>query len=278
VTGLFGESSTANVFLAGVALQAGALPIAPDNMERAIELNGVAVERNIAALRWGRQWVIDPSVVAAAAGIVAGFDGGVEAPAPADPVDRRHAELVAYQSRGYAKRYTAIIDEVRDAGASADVVDAVARNLFKLMAYKDEYEVARLLLAPEAKAAALAVGGKGAKVQWRLHPPMLRALGMQNKLKLGRWATPLLMGLRAGRRLRGTPLDIPGYSSLRRTERKLAGEYADTMVRLVKAGNADDVVLQIAELPDMIRGYESIKVANIAAYRARLAELLALAS
>ncbi len=86
----------------------------------------------------------------------------------------------------------------------------------------------------------------------------------------------MLMALRAGRKLRGTVLDIPGYTSLRRTEKRLPVEYAATMQRLVRAGHADDLVLQIAELPEMIRGYESIKEANIAAYRTRLGELIAL--
>ena len=274
--GLFGDSATANVLLAGVALQAGVLPISAENMEQAIELNGVAVDRNIAALRWGRQWVVDAASVETAAGLPTST-AAVDVAAASDPVALRATDLVAYQSRAYAKRYTDVLDSVRATGAAPAVVDSVARNLYKLMAYKDEYEVARLLLAPEAKAAAIAVGGKGATVQWRLHPPMLRSLGMKNKLKLGRWATPLLVGLRAGRKVRGTPLDIPGYSKLRRTERKLAAEYATAVQRLLDDGRPTALVLQVAELPDMIRGYESIKQANIDAYRIRLGELLAAA-
>jgi len=101
---------------------------------------------------------------------------------------------------------------------------------------------------------------------------------MKNKISLGRWATPVLVGLRAGRRMRGTPLDVAGWTALRRVERRLAGEYSATM-RQALAANAsgalsDDALLEIAELPDMIRGYESIKQGNIAAYRARLAELM----
>jgi indolepyruvate ferredoxin oxidoreductase len=273
--GIFGDTTTANVFLAGVAHQAGTLPISTANIERAIELNGVAVERNLAAFRWGRQWVIDPGSVDAAAGLAVA--AAADATTTPDLVERRADDLVAYQSRGYAQRYRDVIDDIRSAGASAEVVDAVARNLYKLMAYKDEYEVARLLLAPEAQAAAERVGGAGARVQWRLHPPLLRAIGMKKKLVLGRWARPALVGLRAGRRLRGTPLDIPGYTSLRRTERQLHTDYALMMKRVVRSDAPNDVVLQIAELPDMIRGYESIKERNIDAYRTRLAELLAIA-
>ena len=277
-SGLFGDTATANMFLVGVAFQAGVLPISPGNLERAIELNGVAVERNLAALRWGRQWIIDPHSVSTAAGISSddGGDHSGEDAVGSDPIALRADDLIGYQSGAYSRRYLAVIEEIRAGGVSPELLDAIARNLYKLMAYKDEYEVARLLLAPEAKQAAEAVGGKGARVQWQLHPPMLRTLGMKNKLKLGRWATPLLIGLRAGRRLRGTPLDLPGMSTLRRTERKLAGEYADMMKHLVSSGKEAAVVLEIAELPDMIRGYESIKANNIAAYRLRLAELLSL--
>ena len=279
---LFGDSATANVLLTGVALQAGVLPLSVESVERAIELNGVAVERNIAALRWGRQWIVDPQLVIEAAGLGIGDAAGTDVAADeaiVDPIARRASDLIGYQSKAYSQRYLAVIDEIRSNGASPDVVDAVARNLYKLMAYKDEYEVARLLLSPEAKAAAVAVGGKGAKVTWQLHPPLLRALGMKEKLKLGGWAKPALVGLRAGRRFRGTPLDVPGWTALRRAERRLPEDYASMMKRLVvdsrnASGFADDVLLQIAELPDMIRGYESIKEANIEAYRARLAELL----
>ena len=127
------------------------------------------------------------------------------------------------------------------------------------------------------RATAEAVGGKGAKLTWHLHPPMLRALGMKNKLKLGRWATPMFMALRAGRHLRGTPFDVAGWSRLRRIEKKLPVEYAAMMKRLVRESTADDVVLEIANLPDIIRGYEHIKLANIAAYRERLGQLLKVA-
>ncbi|MCU1395060.1 MAG: putative oxidoreductase [Ilumatobacteraceae bacterium] len=273
-TGLFGDAATANVLLLGVAVQAGVIPISTTNVERAIELNGVAVGRNLDAFRWGRQWAIDADSVVAAAGL----DTITVQPetTTAERIASRASDLVGYQSAAYSRRYTDTLTDLQALGASDAVVDAVARNLYKLMAYKDEYEVARLLLAPEAKAAAIEVGGRGARVSWRLHPPVLRALGMKNKIELGRWATPALYALRAGRRLRGTALDVPGWTSLRRTERKLADEYVATMREVLGTGrHGDDVVLQIAELPDMVRGYESIKVANIAAYRARLAELLA---
>jgi len=271
VTGLFGDTTTANVFLLGVAHQAGVLPVSTISLERAISLNGVAVERNQAAFAWGRQWIIDPESVAKAAGVDASSEAAAE---PMDPIAMRAADLVAYQSQTYSQLYLNRIETLRAAGASAETIDAFATNLYKLMAYKDEYEVARLLLAPEARAAAEAIGGEGARVQWQLHPPMLRALGMKNKISLGRWATPLMVGLRAGRRLRGTPFDLPGRTKLRRIERALSGEYADAITLLVRANAPAAVTLEAAGLPELVRGYESIKLDSLVQYRARMASLL----
>ncbi|MEO6124124.1 MAG: indolepyruvate ferredoxin oxidoreductase family protein [Ilumatobacteraceae bacterium] len=268
---LYGSTAAANVFLLGVALQSGALPLMVEHVEQAIELNGVAVERNLDALRRGRQWVLDPAAVSSHwTSRLALVEGE-----PEDTGDRRAADLVAYQSVSYSRRYLDAIDDVRSLGASPALLEAVACNLYKLMAYKDEYEVARLLLTPAAKAAAIEVGGPGARVTWQLHPPLLRTLGMKRKLRLGRWATPAMVALRAARRVRGTPFDIAGYSSLRRTERRLARDYAAMMQRVVRSGGDETLMFEIAELPEMIRGYESIKERNIAAYEIRLAELLA---
>ena len=275
VSGLFGDTMTANVFLLGVAHQSGVLPVTSASLQRSIELNGVAVDRNLAAFAWGRQWVLAPAEVAMAAGISA--DATVVF-ADTDPIVMRAADLIGYQSRRYSQCYLARIEQVRAAGADPDVVEAFALNLHKLMAYKDEYEVARLLLAPEARAAAEAVGGVGARVHWRLHPPLLRSLGVHHKISLGRWATPLLVGLRAGRRLRGTPFDLPGWTHLRRIERALPAEYTDAITALLRDGADLDVVLAAAGLPDLVRGYESIKLANVDTYRARLAELRRVAS
>ena len=271
VMGLFGDTTTANVFLLGVAHQAGVLPLSTLSLERAIELNGVAVERNLAAFAWGRQWIIDPAAVTKAAGLAV---EALPANAITDPIAMRANDLVGYQSARYSRQFLERVDVVRAAGVSLATVELFAVNLYKLMAYKDEYEVARLLLAPEARAAAEAVGGKGARVRWQLHPPFLRALGMRNKLTLGRWATPALMVLRGGRRLRGTPLDLAGWSHLRRIERSLAGEYVQAVTRLVREGSSSDRLLEVVGLPDMVRGYESIKLGNVASYRSRLAELV----
>ena len=277
VTGLFGDTMTANIFLVGVAHQAGVLPVSGASLQRAIELNGVAVESNLAAFAWGRQWAIEPAAVSVAAGLVPSASTVVANP---DPIAMRADDLVSYQSQRYSKLYLTRVDALRqirvgDSGPADEVVESFALNLYKLMAYKDEYEVARLLLAPEARAAVEAVGGPGARVQWQLHPPLLRSLGMQRKITLGRWATPLLAGLRSARRLRGTPLDVAGWTGLRRIERSLAVDYVDAVMGLARSGASTETMLEFVGLPDIVRGYESIKEANIVTYRKRMAEIVA---
>ncbi len=286
--GLFRDHMMANLVVLGAAYQTGAVPLAARAIEQAIELNGVAVDRNRQAFRWGRRYVLDPAATLAAAGVTA-VDQGIE-PVPvtllgSKPVPRagtelqrlvdlRSAELVAYQGQRLARDYVEFVTRVAEAeraalpGTSA-LAEAVARNLFKLMAYKDEYEVARLLLDPATEAARRAQFPDGGRVHCRLHPPLLRALGMRRKLALGAWSRPAFRALRAMRRLRGTPFDPFGRTRVRRTERALVGEYR----ALVETAIADlsletyDRAVRLAELPEMIRGYEAIKLANVDAYR-----------
>jgi indolepyruvate ferredoxin oxidoreductase len=296
---LFGDSTSANVFLLGVAYQAGALPVAAPSVERAIELNGVAVERNLAAFRWGRRWVADPETVrrlmlpATDTGDAERTAAGIRPPLPGrlqelfaqidertrlgDLVALRAADLVAYKSVSYAKRYLTDLVDVLTAEQTVspladELTEAVAVHLYQLMAYKDEYEVARLLLAPQATEAAEAVGGPGARVTWRLHPPLLRSLGVKRKLRFGRWARPLLGLLRAGRRLRGTPLDLFGWAKVRRLERRLVKEYRAAVAHLCTAltlGNHREAC-RIAALPDAVRGYETLKLQRAEVYRREL--------
>ncbi|MFP5487140.1 MAG: indolepyruvate ferredoxin oxidoreductase family protein, partial [Acidimicrobiia bacterium] len=162
--GLFGSTTTANIFVLGVAVQLGAVPIAPASIERAIELNGVAVEQNLAAFRFGRHWTIDPASVEAAANVQAPRIETLD-----QLVDRLTADLVDYQDDRYARRFRDRIERVRRAEAATDpgaerLTRAVARNLHKLMAYKDEYEVARLALLDESQERYRAVGGPRTEV------------------------------------------------------------------------------------------------------------------
>ena len=276
-SGLFGGTTTLNVFMLGVAAQAGAVPVGPEHLERAIELNGVAVAVNIAAFRWGRRWAVDPPGVEDAAGMVAPPPETLD-----EMIDRFAVDLVGYQSRRYADRYRATVDRVRAAEqsvvpGSTALTDAVARYLHRLMAYKDEYEVARLLLLDESRERYEAVGGKHTKVTYRLHPPMLRAMGMKNKLKLRRSGAPLMRSLRSAKRLRGTPFDPFRWGEVRATERAMIPEYeraVDQLIEHLTAANLADAVA-IAGLPDQVRGYEHLKLARAKTYRAELAARLA---
>ena len=275
-TGLFGDTTTANVLLLGVAVQQGAIAVDPVHVERAIELNGVAVDRNVAAFRWGRRWAHDPAGVEQAAGIT------VPVPETTDELVSRLADdLVGFQDERYAQRFLRLVDQARRAEQSVDpastaLTDAVARYGHKLMAYKDEYEVARLLLAPQARAAYEAVGGSGTTVTWRLHPPILRALGRQEKLEMGPRTRPALAVLERSKRLRGTLLDPFRWAKVRRVERAMIPEYEKAVAALAKGLRADNLeeAVAIASLPDQVRGYEDVKMPRAEAYRAALADRL----
>jgi indolepyruvate ferredoxin oxidoreductase len=295
---LLGHDQYANMLLAGAAYQAGALPIPSQYIEEAIRQGGVQVERNIEAFRRGRQAVAAPQELAA---VVAGRRG-------APPAERwpmaaaellaglriaedgelakvlrvRVPDLIEYQDLAYAKKYVEVVDRVRRAEdelaeAGSRLAVAVARNLYKLMAYKDEYEVARLSTAPEVARAVRAEFGPDAKVSYQLHPPVLRAAGMRGKIALGSWFRPAFRLLVAMRRVRGTPFDPFGRSTVRRLERALVSEYlevVDTLCAGLTHGTHDAAV-EIASLPDMVRGYEEIKIKNVERYRKALGQRMA---
>ncbi len=329
---LFDDDQYANVLQLGAAYQAGALPVPAEAIERAIELNGVAVRRNLQAFRRGRQLVADPAALeavladpagpatpAALADPGAAADGSAE---PADPagavagasvagsaeagqaagaatrvralvgvvpgteaarlLDIRIPDLIAYQDEAYARTYAEYVERIRRledglVPGATQVTAAVARNLYKLMAYKDEYEVARLCLDPGLTAGIRARFGDRSRYTYRLHPPVLRALGMKRKIVLGPWFRPVFRALHAMRRVRGTRLDPFGYARIRRIERALPGEYRDAVLRALSAATPADhtLLVELAGTPDMVRGYEDVKLKSVAAYRERQAELLA---
>ncbi|MHA6793688.1 indolepyruvate ferredoxin oxidoreductase family protein [Pseudonocardia bannensis] len=287
---LFGDTMPANLLLVGAAYQAGALPLSADAIEWAIELNGVAVAANTAAFRWGRAAVADPEAFAAATqrraapaalapALPAGVDLGELAGETRRLVEIRAAQLVGFQNERTARAYVTDVLAVwraeRRVGDETAFSEAVARGLHKLTAYKDEYEVARLLTDPafEAKLAVEVPGG--VKMRYRLHPPVLRSMGRDKKIAFGPWMRPVLKTLARGKALRGTPLDPFGRTEVRRLERALRDEYRTMVVRLASgltAGNYPTAVAA-AEAADLIRGYEDVKLAGVARYRARLAEL-----
>jgi indolepyruvate ferredoxin oxidoreductase len=264
-TGALGDAAMANVYLLGVATQHGHIPIAAEHIEQAIELNGVAVGRNLAAFRLGRR------------------DGAADSESmPSTEPEALEAliarlvdDLTGYQSAGYARQFSDAVDHVATCHDHA-LTRAVATNLHKLMAYKDEYEVARLLLRPESRTAAESVGGRGAKVQWNLHPPLLRAVGLHRKIRLGRWARPMFVALRGAKRLRGTVFDPFGHNEIRRIERAMVPEFLEATRRLVVVYRPELAAeaIAIASLPDQVRGYEHLKLRRATAYRVELAARL----
>jgi indolepyruvate ferredoxin oxidoreductase len=296
---LFGDHMPANVLLLGAAYQAGMVPVSLAAIEQAIRLNGAAVETNLAAFAWGRLAVVDRAAFEraiaehhpasrkpATATIGAWEQSAIEATGATGELRRlleaRVPELVRYQDRAYARRYLGFVRTVmkveRDkAPGHSELSDAVARYLYKLMAFKDEYEVARLHLYAAQRAKLEVEFGPGAQVAWKLHPPLLRALGVQRKLTLGTWFTPCLQALRAAKPLRRTPLDPFRYTEVRRTERELIEEYRATLraacARLTSENHA--AVVALAELPDLVRGYEQIKLENVRKYRQAVRDGLA---
>jgi indolepyruvate ferredoxin oxidoreductase len=294
---LFDDAMASNMIMLGAAYQAGAIPVGADSIERAIALNGVAVAMNTNAFRAGRLAVLDRVWAMAQRPARVGSESE---PPPVTPdarelidsvgaqgelrrlLERRVPDLIAYQNGAYARDYVGFVKTVRAAEQSAspnrsDLSEAVARYLFQLMAYKDEYEVARLHLASSIAAAAAAKYPQGFRLKYLMHPPMLRAVGFKRKLEFGRWFESGFRMLARMRGLRGTRLDPFGYTRVRREESALIGEYRAMVQRAIgdlSSVNYDRAV-KIARLPDLIRGYEQVKLRNIERFRKearRLAE------
>ncbi len=290
---LTGTASTANTLLLGVAFQSGEIPVSIEAFEQAIRLNGVAVEANLAAFGWGRQWFVERDrveelaadsgstalevvVPPLSASLIAQVDQlglGLDSTAL---VSMLSSDLVAYQDEAYAERFLALVSQAEATG-EAGLVEAVARNGHKLMAYKDEYEVARLMLSEDGLVPIADVPGVANKPQftWQLHPPMLRALGMKRKLSFSARSRPVFGALARGKKLRGTAKDPFGRAEVRKIERQMVEEY-ESAINLVCAalrkGSIDvTAAVEIAGLPDQVRGYEDLKLRRATAYRAELA-------
>jgi len=291
---LLGNHLFANMITVGAAYQAGLLPLTAQAVERAIALNGASVEANQQAFRVGRKVVANPywkplhgmnrpgaqriapkptpeaQTLIDAVGAQGELRGLLEVCVP---------ELIAYQNTTYAKQYVDFVKRVKE--KEADITrdtrlsQGVARYLFKLMAYKDEYEVARLQLRPEFQSALRKQFGDGAKVTYHLHPPFLRALGLKRKIGLGKWFNAGYWLLTKLKGLRGTPFDIFGYAHVRKVERQLIAEYRTLIEQELRALTPAtyERAVTIAQLPDMIRGYEGIKLNNVAKFRAEVQKI-----
>ncbi len=275
-----GDSIAANLFTLGFACQAGLIPIGIAAIEEAVRLNGVSVKMNLEALLWGRRAAVDEAAVRAVIG---------SGPAPAtqtldSTIERRVEFLTAYQDNAYAEIYREFLTIIRKAEAplgSERLTLAVARALFKLMAYKDEYEVARLYTDGSF---ARAVAGKfkgDYRLKFHLAPPILGRrddfTGRPRKSVFGPWMMTAFRVLARFRHLRGTRLDVFGYSSERKQERALIAEYRATIAKLLKQLNRSNhhLATEIAALPEQIRGFGYVKDEHLAKVRASEAQLMA---
>lgn len=284
---LMGDAIYTNILLLGFACQQGHLPVSLEALVRAIELNGVAIDANKRAFTWGRLASRDLSSVQAVA--VAAIPDVLREQVSEETVDdivtHRVSELTEYQNAAYAARYREFVERVaaiesKRVPGSSELATAVARYLFKLMAYKDEYEVARLMGDP--------VFWKGIdeqfegdlRVEFHLAPQLFNRrepdTGRAKKWTLGPWMRPGFALLANGKRIRGTWLDVFGRTAHRREERALIDEYRSTLEELLDnldSGN-HALAVEIASIPEHIRGYDLVKDAHLRDARERKAELL----
>ena len=265
---LFSSHLAVNVFLLGVAYQGGLVPLSSGAIEEAIRLNRVEADRNLQAFLWGRKYYMDARAV----------EEVLETPKPqSEPlglVERRIQELKRYQDRRYAEEYRAFVESVTEREPA--LAETVARYLYKLMAYKDEYEVARLLTDPAFEEQVHSMWESAESIHYNVHPPFLRALGWKKKLQLGPWFRAPLRLLARLKALRGTWFDPFGYARLRKEERALIAWYRNLIEEIlahVTPGTLP-LAMEIAALPDQIRGYENLKMEKIREARGLAAEKL----
>ena len=271
---LFGNSLGANMFMLGFAFQHGGLPLSAEAVEKAIELNGEAVAMNVAAFRWGRRAAHQPDFVRGLVNQTAGRDAAPLSQTLDDIVSRRAEFLTAYQNAAYAKRYAGRVGAVRAAEervapGSTLVAEAVARNLFKLMAIKDEYEVARLYTDGSFANQVAKQFQSYDRLEFHLAPPIMGRRdvdGKPRKSSFGPWMMKAFRVLAAFKGMRGTVFDVFGYTSERRMEKALLAGYEgdlDVIVKALAPGRLE-AAAALASVPALIRGYGHVKQANAA--------------
>ncbi|WP_105419929.1 indolepyruvate ferredoxin oxidoreductase family protein [Neorhizobium sp. T25_27] len=281
-TALLGDAIAANMFLLGHAWQRGLVPISLAAIDKAIELNGAGIAMNRAAFGWGRRAAVDPEAVAREAGLV---KPELTAETLEETVAKRVTFLIDYQNAAYAERYKGLVDVAKSAEAQLRSVtgfaEAVAKNAFKLMAYKDEYEVARLHRdrSFEKKLAEQFEGDF--KIKHHLAPPMISKIdqrtGHPAKIAFGAWIRPAFGVLEKLKFLRGTSFDPFGHTAERRMERQLIEDYFNLVAELsagLDAGN-HALAVELAGLPDMVRGFGHVKLASVARFEKRKTDLVA---
>ena len=304
---LFGDHIFANIFHLGVAYQAGRIPLKADYLEQAIRLNGQAVDINIQAFRWGRMAImnrsrldgmlspppkdVDTHIQDCMRGLSPGDAASFRELIGKIPLEQeifrrlwtgRIADLIAYQNVAYARRYVnqmvRVFEADRNNGGEEHhylLTNGAAEMFYKLMAYKDEYEVARLLTGPSEKKIRDAFDGP-VKLSYHLHPPVLRERGLNRKLSFGPWFRPVLLLMAKCKGLRGKLFDPFGRSAARREERVLIGWY-ETLIEqtlsILSPATYPDFV-ELLRVPDAIRGYEKIKQRSIDRTRRQAEEIL----
>ncbi|MCX7356279.1 MAG: indolepyruvate ferredoxin oxidoreductase family protein, partial [Alphaproteobacteria bacterium] len=285
-SGLMGDSIATNLFVLGYAYQKGLLPLSAESILKAIELNAVAVESSKETFAWGRRAAVDMAAVAALARPPAVVRPRAIAKTLDEAVAKRVEMLTAYQNSAYAERFRALVERVRKAEGDrakgrTGLADAVARYAYKLMAYKDEYEVARLYTDGEFEKLLHEQFEGDYKLVFHMAPPLLSPrdpkTGELQKRKFGPWMFKAfrLMALLKG--LRGTPFDIFGYSAERKMERQLIADYERMVDELVAKLDQDNhgIAVEIARIPEQIRGFGHVKEKHLKTAKVREAELLA---
>lgn len=270
-TALMGDSIATNLFMLGYAFQEGLLPLSEESILRAIELNAVAIKSNQDAFRWGRAASYDLTAVTKIA--IPGVPISIHRSKSLDDIiEIRRQYLEDYQSLNYALTYLEFVEVTRarerELGLGLRFTEAVAKNLFKLMTYKDEYEIGRLYASPRFKESLARTFEGDYTIEFNLAPPTLSREGSDGRLKkirFGQWIQhcfPLLASLKF---LRGTPFDVFGYTRERRTERALILEYRAVVEKVLATLKTEtlDSALSVANAPEQIRGFGVIKLAAI---------------
>jgi indolepyruvate ferredoxin oxidoreductase len=287
-TELLGRSIGGNMIMIGYCYQVGALPLSAESIERAIELNGEEVAMNLAAFRYGRRAAADPASLNALMKPKpeAVNDSLKLSQSFAETVDRRIAFLTAYQNAAYARRYRNWVEKIRTVEAEkapgrCGLAEAVARYLLKLMAYKDEYEVARLYSETSfLDRVKSTFDGEKLRFEFHLAPPLLArrnpVTGEPKKMSFGPWILKVFAALAKLKFLRGTALDPFGYAAERQTERLLIAEYEKLLDELVEGltQNNHQLAVALAMIPEKIRGFGPVKQRHLAAAKAEEAALL----
>ncbi|MGZ5200250.1 MAG: indolepyruvate ferredoxin oxidoreductase family protein, partial [Telluria sp.] len=281
-TALLGDSIATNMFMLGYAFQKGHVPLLEASIMKAIELNAVSVPFNKAAFNWGRAAGHDLASVTKVA-LPAKVIEFKRAQGLDDIINRRVELLTAYQNAAYAKQYKAFVDKVRAEearlGKGMRLTESVAKYLYKLMAYKDEYEVARLYADPAFKQKIASMFEGDIKLKFHLAPPLMAKRDKEGHLvkrEYGTWMLKAFGVLAKLKGLRGTPCDVFGYTEERRTERALVKQYRDTVEALLSRLTVDNLAqaVAIASIPEEIRGFGHVKERNLKAAKEKEAALV----